>query len=149
MAMSNLEIAKRFFEAIECRDLASVQALLADSFVAKGPTMELTRQQAIAYLQLLFTAFPDHSFGLADCEEEGDLIHCTTHESGTHRGVLDLNAFGLPLSLPPTNKSFRLATGTLTIRVVDDKVTYFGEEAAEGGGLAGILGQLGVKPPGR
>ena len=102
-----------------------------------------------AYLQLLFTAFPDHSFGLADYEEEGELIHCTTHESGTHQGVLDLKAFGLAVSLPPTNKSFRLPSGTLTIRVTDGKIAYFGEEAAEGGGLAGILDQLGVRLPRR
>ena len=147
--MSNLEVAMRFSECLECRDLAGLQTLLTDNFVAKGPTMELTKQQTLAYLQLLFTAFPDHSFGLADYEEEGELIHCTTHESGTHQGVFDLKAFGLPVSLPPSNKSFSLPSGTLTFRVVDGKIAYFGEDAAEGGGLAGILDQLGVRLPTR
>jgi ketosteroid isomerase-like protein len=147
--MSNLEIAMRFFEFLECRDLAGLETLLADDFAAKGPTMELTKQQALAYLQLLFTAFPDHRFGLADYEEEGELIHCTTHESGTHQGILDLKAFGLPVALPPTNKPFRLPGGRLTIRVADGKIAYFGEEATEGGGLAGILDQLGVRLPRR
>ncbi len=147
--MSNLEIAKRFSEFLESHDLAVLQTLLADNFVAKGPTMELTKQQTLAYLQLLFTAFPDHCFGFANYQEEGELIHCTTHETGTHQGMLDLKAFGLPVSLPPTNKSFRLPAGTLTLRVVEGKIAYFGEEAAEGGGLAGILGQLGVQLPRR
>ncbi len=147
--MSNLEIATRFSKFLECRDVAGLQTLLADNFVAKGPTMELTRQQTLAYLQLLFTAFPDYGFGLADYKEEGELIRCTTHESGTHQGILDLKAFGLPVSLPPTNRSFRLPSGTLTIRVVNGKIAYFGEEAAEGGGLTGILDQLGVGLPRR
>ena len=147
--MSNLEIAKRFSEFLESRDLAGLQTLLADNFVAKGPTMELTKQQALAYLQLLFTAFPDHSFGLADYEEVGEMIRCTTHESGTHQGVLDLKEFGLPVTLPPSNKPIRLPNGKLTIRVVNGKIAYFGEEAAEGGGLAGILEQLGVRFPHR
>ena len=147
--MSNLEIAMRFCESLECRDLAGSQTLLADDFVAKGPTMELTKQQVIAYLQLLFTAFPDHSFGFADYEDKGEVIHFTTHERGTHQGVLDLKTFGVPISLPPTNKSFRLPAGRLTLRVVNSKIAYFGEEAGEGGGLAGILDQLGVRLPGR
>ena len=143
--MSNLETAKRFADLLEAKDLKGLQALLADDFRAKGATLEFTKQQALGYLQIFFTAFPDHRFGFADFEEKGDLICCTAQETGTHQGVLDLNPFGMSLSLPPTGKCFKLPKSVFAFCVVGDRVTYFSEEAVKGGGLAGILEQLGVK----
>ncbi len=145
--MSNLEVAKRAADLLESRDLKGLQALMVDDFRAKGATLELTKQQALGYLQIFFTAFPDHSFGFADFEEKGDSIYCTGQETGTHKGVLDLNPFGMPVALPPTGKSFKLPKSIFTFRVAGDKLTYYGEEAVKGGGLAGIMEQLGVKLP--
>jgi SnoaL-like domain len=147
--MTNLEVATRFSEFLERRDVAGLQALLADDFAAQGPTMEINKQQTVAYLQILFTAVPDYRFGLTNFQEEGELVRCTTHESGTQLGVLDLKGLGMPVSLPPTGKSFQLPSSTLTIRVVNGKIAYFGEDAVPGGGLAGMLEQLGVRLPSR
>lgn len=145
--MSNLEVAKRAADLLESRDLKGLPALLADDFRAKGATLEFTKQQALGYLQIFFTAFPDHRFGFTDFGEKGDLVYCTGQETGTHKGVLDLNPLGMPVSLPPTGKSFRLPKSIFTFHVAGDKVTYYSEEAVKGGGLAGILEQLGVKLP--
>jgi hypothetical protein len=145
--MGNFEIAKRAADLLESRDLEGLQALLADDFRAKGATLELTKQQTLGYLQIFFTAFPDHSFGFTDFEKKGGLVYCNGQETGTHMGVLDLNPFKIPVSLPPTGKSFKLPKSVFTFRVAGDKVTYFREEAGKGGGLAGILEQLGVKIP--
>jgi hypothetical protein len=145
--MSNLEIAKRFADLLESKELKGLQVFLADDFKAKGGTLELTKQQALGYLQIFFTAFPDHRFGFDDFEEKEGLIYCTGQESGSHEGVLDLKPLGMPISLPPTGKSFKLPKSVFTFRVVGDKITYFSEEPLKGGGLAGILEQLGVKLP--
>ena len=145
--MSNLEIAKRFADLLESRDVKGLQVLLADDFSAKGGTRELTKQQALGFLQIFFAAFPDHSFGFANFEEKENLVNCTGQETGTHKGVLDLHPFGMPISLPPTGKSFKLPQSIYTFRVAGDKVTFYGEEAVQGGGMAGILEQLGVKLP--
>ena len=145
--MSNFEVAKRFEDFLESRDLVGLQALLADDFRAKGGTLELVKQQALGYLRIFFTAFPDHSFGFADFDEKGDLVYCTGQETGTHKGVLDLHPLGMLVSLPPTGKSFTLPKSKFTFRVTGDKVMYFSEEPVKGGGLAGILEQLGVKLP--
>ncbi len=143
--MSNLETVKRAADLLESRDLMGLQALLADDFKAKGATLEFTKQQTLGYLQIFFTAFPDHRFRFTNFEEKEGLIYCTGQETGTHRGILDLNPFGMPISLPPTGKSFELPTSVFTFRVAGDKVTYYSEEAVKGGGLAGILAQLGIK----
>ena len=143
--MSNLEVAKRFANLLESGDVKGLQALLADDFRAKGATRELTKQQALGYLQMFLTAFPDIRYGFTNFEEKGDVIQCTGQEIGTHLGVLELKPFGIPISLPPTGKSFKLPKSIYTFRVVGDKVTFYGEEAVQGGGLAGILEQLGVE----
>ena len=145
--MSTLEVAKRFADLLESGDVKGLQVLLSDDFRAKGARAELTKQQALGYLQIFFAAFPDHRFGFADFEEKGNLVNCTGQETGTHKGVLDLNPFGMPISLPPTGKFFKLPKSIYAFRVVGDKVTFYGEEAVQGGGLAGILEQLGVKLP--
>ena len=145
--MGNLEIAKRMAELLEARDLKGMQVLLSDDFKAKGGTLELTKPQALGYLQIFFTAFPDHRFGFTDFVEKGDSVESTGQETGTHTGLLDLKPLGMPLSLPPTGKSFKLPKSVYTFHVAGDKVTYFSEEAVAGGGLAGILEQLGVKLP--
>jgi predicted ester cyclase len=144
--MSNLETSTRFADLLKSGDLKELQALMADDFRAKGATRELTKQQALGYLQMFFAAFPDHRFNFVDFnKEEEDLITCTGQETGTHLGVLDLKPFGIPVFLPPTGKSFKLSKSIYTFRVASDKVTCYSEEAVKGGGLAGILEQLGVK----
>jgi predicted ester cyclase len=145
--MSNLEIVKKTASLLESRDIGGLQALLADDFRAKGQTLELAKQQALGYLQILFTAFPDHRFNFTDFKEKGDLIDCTGQETGTQQGFLDLKPLGVPVSLPPTGKTFRLPKIVYTFRVADDKVVYFGEEVVPGGGIKEILSQLGVNLP--
>lgn len=145
--MSTLEVAKRFADLLESGDVQGLQTLLADDFRAKGETRELDKQQALGYLQIFFTAFPDHHFGFTDFEEKGDWVYCTGQETATHQGILDLNPFGMPISLPSTGKSFTLPKTIYSFRVAGDKVTHYNEEAVQGGGLAGILEQLGVKIP--
>ncbi|MBI5963208.1 MAG: hypothetical protein HY863_07025 [Chloroflexi bacterium] len=68
--MSNLEVAKRAADLLESRDVKGLQVLLADDFRAKGGTLELAKQKALGYLQIFFTAFPDHSFGFTDFDEK-------------------------------------------------------------------------------
>jgi hypothetical protein len=121
--MSNLEIAKSAADLLESRHLKGLQALLADDFKARGAMLELTQQQTLGYLQIFFTAFPDHRFGFTDFEEKVGSIYCTGQETGTHQGILDLNLFGMPLSLPPTGKSFKLPKSVFTFRVAGEKVT--------------------------
>ena len=142
-----MAFARKAAGLLEARDVQGLQDLLADDFRAKGPTLELTKQQALGYLQILFTAFPDHSFGWGDFEERGDTIYYNAQETGTHLGTLDLKPLGVPLTLPPTGKSFKLPRSQYTFRATGDKLSYYSEEAVEGGGLAGMLEQLGVKLP--
>jgi hypothetical protein len=145
--MSNLEVAMKFANLLESRDVQGLQDLLTEDFRAKGATLELAKGQLLGGLQILFTAFPDHRFGFSDFDAVGDLVHCTGLETGTHNGLLDLNPLGMPVKLPATGRSIKLPKTKFTFRVTGDQVTYYSEEAVQGGGMAGILEQLGIKHP--
>jgi predicted ester cyclase len=143
--VSNIDVAKRFTDALEARELDLAGAMMADEFKAIGPSLQLTKPQTMAYLQLLFTAFPDYGFNFESLEPAGDYIRCYAHEQGTHLGTLDLKAFGMPLVVSATGKSFHLPKSTFSFQADGEKVTSFKEEAGQGGGLAGMLDQLGLK----
>jgi predicted ester cyclase len=145
--MSKIDSAKKFAGLIDSHDLAGLQDLLAEDCIAKGDTMEIPKQQFIEYLEALFTAFPDFKFSHNDFREEGEMISFRVEEQGTHTGLLDLTPFGVPLSLPATSKPFKTPETKHTIRVAEGKVSYISEEQVEGGGLAGVLAQLGVSLP--
>lgn len=132
--MNNYEIAKRAADLLDSRDLNGLQDLLADDFKAQGATRELTKQQTLAYLQLFFIAFPDHRFGFTNFEDKGDLLSCVGEETGTHKGMLDLKPFGMPVSLSPTGKHFKLPRTIFTFHVAGDKLISFSEESVKGVG---------------
>ena len=145
--MSNLEIAEKCASLLEAKDLNGLEDVLAENFTTEGPTAELNKQQTMSYLSRLFTAFPNMKFGFMYLEEKGYLVSCDAHQTGTHLGLLDLTAFGLPVSLPPTGKVFDLPVNGFVFGVENGKIIFYSEAIREGGELAGILVQLGVKLP--
>ena len=145
--MNTLEVAKKCAALLESRDPQGLQAMLTEDFKARGEARELNKPQTLGFLQILFTAFPDHRFGFTDFKQEGDWVHCAGEEMGTHTGTLDLKPFGLPIALPPSGKSFHLPKTKFSFQVAGERISYYVEEGVSGGGLAGILGQLGVNLP--
>jgi hypothetical protein len=145
--MSNLEIAERCASLLEAKDLNGLDDVLAENFRTEGPNAELNKQQAINYLRTLFTAFPDMNFGFRYFEQKQYLVTCDVHQKGTHTGFLDLTPIGLPVLVHPTGKTFDLPVGGFVFGVENGKIIFFSESIREGGGLTGILAQLGVKIP--
>ena len=68
--------------------------------------------------------------------------------SGTHQAELDLSPLGLP-NVPATGKSFQLPLETATISFNGEKITSVRTTEVAGGGVMGILSQLGVEAPPR
>ena len=146
--MSTAELAKKVFRLIEAKDTAGAAELLSSDFKFSGPVSEpIGGQEWMSLHDKLNAAFPDFSFNVReDSEEEGDVAHIKVQLSGTHEAELDLSPMGLP-SVPSTGKSMRLPEEVLDVTVVDGKVSAVHGEPIEGGGLMGILAQLGVELP--
>ena len=112
--------------------------LSLNSSSAKYVWMRLTRN--------LKKAFPNLDYHFHVDGLDGDVVKISEELKGTHSGVLDLSPVGLGVT-PATNKSFATPREHVKVTIKDSKVASWVVEPIEGGGLVGILGQLGIKVP--
>lgn len=146
--MNDLQVAEQVLDLLEGSKFEQVGQLLAPNFRFSGPVPEpLGAEDYLMMQKNLGKAFPDWSFNRAHAHPHGDVIHFTVGVTGTHQGDLDLSEMGMGV-IPATGKSIRLPQEELTVRVVDGKVTSMSTSGHPQGGMAGMLGQLGIEMPG-
>ncbi len=145
--MSALDIVKAGFAAAESKDWKKFESYVADDFVFSGATPQPVGKKEFVGLQMaLQTAMPDWKFNPTNWKENGDKVTVDMQITGTQTKELSLPMPGFP-KIPATNKKLSLPSqpGTFTVR--NDKLASFEIKDVPGGGLPGILAQLGVKMP--
>lgn len=141
------EVAESFASAFNSGDFDTVASYLTDDFQFSGPMPQpLSAQEWVGTLHGFKAAFPDIKYNLKIVSVEGNTVKTTTQLTGTHTGDLDLTAMGMAV-IPPTGKSFSMPEESGETTVEGEKVKALTVDPAEGGGLMGILAQLGVQPP--
>src|SRR5262245_16310695 len=113
----NIEVVRRFGEALTERDWAAFDALVAEDCewidVPSGRTMQ-GRDELIAGCKSFTTAFPDFSVESVTLIGQGDLVVNEWSARGTHDGPLPLPDGG---QVEPTGRSFaRSGVGIVQIR---------------------------------
>ena len=145
--MDAVEATKKLFALIESRETGAAAELLSDDFTFSGPVPDPINGAAwLGLHDRLNDAFSDFSFNLRDAQQVGDAAQVTLQLSGTHSSELDLSALDMP-NVPTTGKSFELPPESTTVTIEGEKITSIRVAAVEGGGVMGILSQLGVEPP--
>lgn len=145
--MGAVETASRVWQLIEAKDTASAAELLTDDFTFSGPVPEpISGAEWLGMHDKLNAAFPDWKFNISDVHEHGDVVHITAQITGTHTGDLDLSPMGMP-TVPATGNAVQLPQEELDVAVVGDKIASISGEPVHGGGVMGILEQLGVELP--
>lgn len=145
--MNAVETTTKLFELIESGETGAAADLLSGDFTFAGPVPDPI--DAAGWLGLhdrMNAAFPDFSFNLRDVQQVGDTAQATLQLSGTHNSELDLSAIDLP-NVPTTGKSFELPPESATVTIEGEKITSVRVAKVEGGGVMGILSQLGVEAP--
>ena len=130
----NKAIVRRFIEAYNKHDLASM-----DDFVAPDFVDHTHQQQGLESLKqlfkLAFNAFPDWHETIEDIIAERDKVWVRVKATGTHTG--DYNQFGVPLA--PTGKKITMMMVDI-YRIVDGKIV----EGREVPDTLDFFKQLGV-----
>jgi len=145
--MSASEMASTLLKSIEAGEMAAAAKLLSDGFMFSGPVPQpIGGSEWLGMHEKLNAAFPDFRFNLSDLHEHGSQIHGTVQISGTNKGSLDLSSIGMP-TIPATGKSIKLPKEELTFTSENGKLASLSVAPVAGGGVMGILGQLGVKVP--
>ena len=120
---------------------------LSDDMTLSGPTPEpVSGEQWIGLAGTLAAAFPDWSYNLSDVQETGNGARTTHQITGTHTGDLDLSPMGMPV-IPATGNAIKLPVEHADITVEGGKVVHVDAHVPAGGGVPGILKQLGVDMP--
>ena len=89
---------------------------------------------------------PDWKFNASDFKQVGDKITATFQISGTQTGELNLPMPGFQ-RFKSTGKHVSLPKEGITITVKNGKISRLQSEVVPGGGVAGVLSQLGVPMP--
>ncbi len=138
------EIAQAFYVSMESELTEDFATYLDDEFTANGfGPQPILSAQFVGMMAQLRVAFPDWSFNVSQIEEDGNVARVMLAPSGTHKESLELSPMGLP-AIPATGKSFQLPVMQHDVTIIDERVVNLTAHVPPGGGLPGILQQLGV-----
>jgi hypothetical protein len=128
-------------------DFEKAKSLLSNDYQFSGPVPEPINAEAwLGIHKNLKKALPNLDYHFHVDGVEGDVTKISAELKGTHSGVLDLSPVGLGVT-PATDKSFALPREHGKVTCKGDKVVSWVMDRIEGGGLMGILGQLGITVP--
>jgi hypothetical protein len=145
--MNQIDVARTIFTAIEQLDYDTVKAHLTSDFAFSGPVPQpVNADQWLGVQYAVSMALPDFSFNVMSIKESGNIVTATIQITGNHEGTFDLSPLGLPV-VPPTGRYIRLPVETPVFTFYSGKVQGVDVAPVEGGGVAGILMQMGVQLP--
>jgi predicted ester cyclase len=145
--MSKKDITDAFSAALESRDFEKAGSYLSDDFVFTGPVPQpVGKQEFLAIQRAVEDAFPDWSFNVHDVQEQGEKVTGAVKITGTHTRDLALPMPGIPV-IPATGKKLSMPEEHLEFNFKGEKIASLTSDNVPGGGLPGVLAQIGVQLP--
>ena len=148
--MNPREIVQALFDSVQRGDFQKARFLVSkDCQFRDGSAEPIKREAWMGIHRSLKKAFPnlDYHFHVDRVDGlDGGVVKISAELKGTHSGVLDLTCVGLGVT-PATDKSFATPCEHGKVTIKGGKVAAWVVEPMEGGGLMGILGQLGIPVP--
>ena len=145
--MTGIEIVKAILAAVEAGDFNKASGMLSDDMVFAGPVPEPVSKREFVGLQIAMQAgIPDWKFNAADLKENGNQVTAVLQITGTQTKELKLPMPGMA-PIPATGKHVSLPKEPATFTIKDGKVSRLETAAVPGGGVMGVLAQLGVPAP--
>lgn len=143
--MDALTTFQKAFAAIEAGDFNTLDKLTHEGFQLTGLFPNpVGKNDIIRTMKALKTAMPDMTFNITNAREKGsEVIAAKMHFSGTQTGPLDLAFLGIQ-AVQPTRKKVALPEAPITAVFKDGKIYREKVDSVAGGGMDGILQQLGV-----
>ena len=145
--MSDVEIVKTFITALQSEDLGLAADHMTDEFEMTGwTTQPIGKNEFLAIQSELNSAMPDFSYNLSHEHKAEDVVKAFIRISGTHSQDLSLPTFGI-LLIPYTGIAIDLPQVNAEFVLKNNKVTEMRVEPVAGGGLNGLLQQMGTELP--
>jgi hypothetical protein len=145
--MGNEKIVEQFFREIEKNNFTVAETLVSENFevVGVGPR-PLGAREFLGAHKAMNTGMPDFKFNYKIGDVKGNVVEAKVKLTGTHFKDMPAPIPGLK-TIPATNKTLRMPEERLTFTIKDNKIDKLHLESVPGGGLPGVLKQLGVEIP--
>ncbi len=138
---------RNLLAAIEADDMNTAMSYLSRDFQLSGPVPEpIGAREWLGLHHALNQGMPDFSFNLKEVRADGNRVYTTVQISGTQTNDLDLSAMGMGV-IPATGAAVQLPQEHPVATFDGNKIVSIDLEPVEGGGVPGILAQLGVVVP--
>jgi predicted ester cyclase len=145
--MNAIDIVKAGLAASESGQTSKFSNSLTDDMVFAGPVPQpVGKREFVGLMTAMVAAMPDWKFNATDFKENGNQVTMTFQITGTQTGELNLPMPGFQ-KLPATGKHVSLPKEPTTVTVKDGKISRLEAAVVPGGGVMGVLAQLGVPVP--
>lgn len=142
--MDRIEIVTSAFSSIEANDFATVEKFIHKDYLLTGAVPNpMGKKEVLTMLKSLKAGFPDLRFNLSGLQEQTGQVHGSFRITGTHTKALELGFLGMP-SQPATRIKLQLPDEKMTVSFLGERISDLQVEPVEGGGLVGLLNQIGV-----
>ena len=139
-------VLRQYFAALDARDLARVEALLAEWLVFETPIEPLGKEDLLEFLAVLFVAFPYWRFNHEQFVTTGNSVRTKLRMRGTHTATFAAPLPGLR-PVPATGRYVVLPEQEFLYETAEGTITRIATAFVPGGGILGLLEQLGVALP--
>ena len=147
LLMLPIDVVKKTMESIETGDMETTGIYLSEELVVNGMTPEpLDKNGFIELMTGMLDAVPNWFFNTRDIIERGNIVKVTTAIRGTHTGTLRIPVIGVSRE-EPTRRQFLLPDERFYFSVKSNKIYSIKVDRVRGGGIPGILRQLGIEMP--
>lgn len=143
--MNTPNIAEKIRDIYQTLAFDELDALFTDDFIAHGTHLPaaMNQVQFLGFLTLLTTACSDMNFNPRISDVRDNTFKLNWQLTATHTDVLRLSVIGMP-DFEATNRSFSLPEDAYMITVDGDKISKIEISPVEGGGIQGVIQQLGL-----
>jgi SnoaL-like domain len=145
--MNAQELMQQVVKRIEAQDFDGALALLTDDFTFSGAVPQpISGKEWMGVHRALAAAMPDLRFNYLAAGGQNDTAEGTVSLAGTHTGELVLPIPGIP-RVPATGKKIVWPKEPVRATTRADKLSNWRVESVPGGGIPGMLKQMGVALP--
>jgi predicted ester cyclase len=143
--MKPTDILREHWKAIEEKNFDKARTFLSEDFTFSGPVPNpIGTKDYIDVHRSLLQGIPDWRFNANIVGEQQDKVAAKVRVTGTHTANLSLPFLGDTGTIRPTGKKLALPEEKVEVVIKGDKISRMTVEHVSGGGVPGLLNQMGV-----
>lgn len=145
--MENSKIVEEVFSGMERNDFTKAESYASkDMKVTGAAPIPLGANEFFGTMKALVAGIPDWKFNYKLGSESKNIVETKIKITGTHTREIPSPLPGVK-NIAPTNKTIRMPEEKVTFTFNNNKVINVNVEKVQGGGVPGLLKQLGVEVP--